>query len=469
MFRFGIPITKTQKLDDGRLLVEGVFSSNALDKTRDVVTIEATKGAWDRWEAKNLREQHDPKKAVGKALEVEYFEEDGVSKALLRGFVSPGAPDTIAKVEDKTLSFFSIGAVVNETEAFKASDGKPARKITGYDLIEVSLVDNPANPDAKLKYAMAELTDASETQTNAPSEETGFGRALKAATATALPVASPEPPAAAEPKAADLAAPVTPEPVPAAPSAIRKSGEEWDIANALEILLGLKSLLFCETLEPETEPPAQRRFLELAIENVQAFIQSEAGELAATPGAAAAANEPVEEAAEMARTPSLLKVLTAAFAARDKATAERLAAMEAKLASAPVPFTAHEGEELGTAIGELLALTKTIKPNDTESGRVVVEKTEEVSKAFGEFKGLIETEFKAMRADLAIIKAMPVPGGPLVRRTPGVQSRSAAPVYDQDPEIQVLEKRLSNTSDPTARAIYERDLRFARAKKGLNP
>lgn len=468
MIRFGIPITKTQKLDDGRLLVEGVFSSDTLDKTRDVVTIDATKIAFDRWEAKNLREQHDPKKAVGKALEAEYYNEDGVAKALLRGFITPGAPDTIQKVEDKVLSYFSIGAIVNSTESFKAADGKNARRITDYDLVEISLVDNPANPDAKLKYAMAPADVETPAEPVAePEPVTGFGRALKAAVAAA-PVAVPETPTEPEPMTAAAAAPVVTEAQPAAPVTVTKHGEEWDIATALEILLGLKSLLFCETVEPETEPPAQRRFLELAIENVQAFIESEAGELAATPGAAAAATEPVEEAAEMARKPSLLKVLAAAFAARDKATADRLAAIEAKLASAPVPFTAPEGEELGRAMGELLVFTKTMKPTTAETDKAA-EKTDQIAKTLGEFKDTVSVELRAMRGDLEVIKAMPVPGGPLVRRVPGVQTRSSAPVPDQDPEIQVLEKRLSNTSDPGERAVFERALRFARAKKGLLP
>lgn len=468
-FRFGIPITKTKKLENGGLEVEGVFSSDVLDKTRDVVTIEATKIAWDRWEAKNLREQHDPKKAVGKALEVEYFEEGGVAKALLRGFITPGAPDTIQKVEDKTLGYFSIGAMVNATEAFKAGDGKPARRITDYDLVEISLVDNPANPDAKLKYAMAPvdgLLEALESAaTAAPEAETRFGKALKAAVKDA-PVApvEPGPVAKAEPPAP---APVEP-PAPAAPApvAVQKYGEEWDITAALDILLGLKGLLFCETLEPEQEPPAQRKFLETAIEALQNFIASEAGELAgADPGAAAAS--------EMSARPSLLKTLARAFAARDAAMAARIDSLEKTIAAIPAPFTALEGEQLGAVMGEVLTFTKNFKPASPDIDRVVTEKTEQIGKALGDlkarFEDFLEGEVKAMRADLTVIKAMPVPGGPIVRRTPGMQTRSAAPAFSSDPEIQVLEKRLANTSDPAARAVYERDLRFARAKKGLNP
>lgn len=465
-FRFGIPITKTKKLENGGLEVEGVFSSDVLDKTRDVVTIDATKVAWDRWEAKNLREQHDPKKAVGKALEVEYFEENGVAKALLRGFVTPGAPDTIAKVEDKTLGYFSIGALVNATEAFKAGDGKPARKITDYDLVEISLVDNPANPDAKLKYAMA---DAAEPAPEAPAAETapetGFGKALKAAVAAAQP---PAPAPAVEPRAP---APVEP-PAPAvvAPVAVQKHGEEWDISAALDILLGLKGLLFCETLEPEQEPPAQRKFLETAIEALQNFIASEAGELAASPGGAAAANPPAEiTAEEMSRRPTLLKTLARAFAARDAALVAELAEIRKAIAAIPAPFTAPEGEQLGAVMGEVLSFTKNFKPTNPDTDRVVTEKTEQIGKAIGELKDSLGVELKAVRADLSVIKAMPVPGGPLVRRMPGMQTRSSAPAFSQDPEIQVLETRLANTSDPGERAVFGRALRFARAKKGLQP
>jgi HK97 family phage prohead protease len=473
MYRFGIPITKTQKLEDGRLLVSGVFSSETLDKTRDVVDLGATKRAVDRWEAKNLREQHDPKKAVGKALEFEYDEKAGT--ASFNGFVSAACPDTITKVEDKTLSYFSIGANVLASEAFKAADSKPARRITEYELVEISLVDNPANPDTKLKVAMQTAAGLEETPAAAPpppepESPSRFGKALKAAVTPAL---VPEPPAAAPPpepvaktdEPPPAIEPPAPAPAPPEPKPVKKSGEEWDIGMALDILCGLKCLLFGETLDPETEPPAQRKFLETAIEAIQNFIASEAGELAVVPPDASAANPPME----MTAHPTLLRTLARAFEARDKATAARLEAIEKRLAEAPVPFTAPEGEELGTAVGELLTFTKTLKPTNPDADRIVTEKTEKIDKAIGELKTLFEGELKAVRGDLEVIKAMPVPGGPIVRRVPGVTTRSSAPASHLDPEIQVLEKRLANTSDPAARAVYERDLRFARAKKGLMP
>ena len=452
MKHFGFQIAKAEKLEDGRMLVEGVFSSDSLDKQRDVVDLAATKRAVERWEAKNLREQHDSKRAVGKAIEFEYDEAKGT--ASFRGFVSAACPDVQTKVDEKVLSYFSIGAMVNKTEAFKAVDGKTARRIVDYDLIEISLVDNPANPDAKLKVAMAVAAGMDEAPAADPPapEETRFGKALKAAVKPAEPAPEPSPtPKADEAPPAAVVPPAAAEP---APAPARKSGEEWDIRAALDILVGLKGLLYCETMDPETEPPAQRVALETAITAVQSFIASEATELEAAPAG---------EAAAMTAQPGLLKLLARAFAVRDAASEAELAAMKKTLSEAPVPFTAPEGEQLGEAMGQLLTFTKTLKPTpDTE-------KTEQISKAIGDFKTLFEGEVKAIRGDLEVIKAMPVPGGPIVRRLPGMQTKSSQPGVPVDSEIQVLEKRLSNTSDPAARAIYERDLRFARARKGLQP
>jgi hypothetical protein len=64
-------------------------------------------------------------------------------------YVSKGAQDTWEKVLDGTLSGFSIGGNITdqETKFVKDAgpDGKNIRFIKNYDLIELSLVDNPAN------------------------------------------------------------------------------------------------------------------------------------------------------------------------------------------------------------------------------------------------------------------------------------------------------------------------------------
>ena len=64
--KFAFPISKTEKLEDGRLLIEGVATSEALDLQGEILDYEGSKRAFEKW-AGNIREAHDPKKPVGKA------------------------------------------------------------------------------------------------------------------------------------------------------------------------------------------------------------------------------------------------------------------------------------------------------------------------------------------------------------------------------------------------------------------
>jgi hypothetical protein len=61
-------------------------------------------------------------------------------------YISKGAQDTWEKILDGTLQGFSIGGKISESdnEVNKAT-GKSVRFIKGYDLIELSVVDSPAN------------------------------------------------------------------------------------------------------------------------------------------------------------------------------------------------------------------------------------------------------------------------------------------------------------------------------------
>jgi len=94
--------------------------------------------------------------AVGRMVdfrEDEFYDSD--TQKFYRGIfvtarVSEGAEDTWKKVLDGTLTGFSIGGEINEAShefVKEANNGKGAsvRFIKDYDLVELSLVDNPAN------------------------------------------------------------------------------------------------------------------------------------------------------------------------------------------------------------------------------------------------------------------------------------------------------------------------------------
>jgi hypothetical protein len=104
----------------------------------------------------NIREMHQPL-AVGKMVSFKadkYF--DPESKKFYNGvfvsaYVSKGAQDTWEKVLDGTLTGFSIGGRMNKwDDGFDEKSDKAIRIIKQYDLIELSLVDSPANQFANI-------------------------------------------------------------------------------------------------------------------------------------------------------------------------------------------------------------------------------------------------------------------------------------------------------------------------------
>lgn len=148
-----VPIAK---VDKENRLVSGYATLDNVDTSDDIVTAEASKGAFDGFRG-NIREMHQPI-AAGRMVdfkEDEFFHEGQFYRGIfVTAYVSKGAQDTWEKVLDGTLSGFSIGGNITdqETKFVKDAgpDGKTIRFIKGYDLIELSLVDNPANQLANI-------------------------------------------------------------------------------------------------------------------------------------------------------------------------------------------------------------------------------------------------------------------------------------------------------------------------------
>lgn len=138
------------KVDEEKRLVSGFATLDNVDTQGDVVTAEASAKAFSRARG-NIREMHAPI-AVGKVVdfrEDEFFDQE--TNKFYRGvfvtaYVSKGAPDTWEKVLDGTLTGFSIGGEVTDSSSeFVKEAGRTVRFIKDYDLVELSLVDNPAN------------------------------------------------------------------------------------------------------------------------------------------------------------------------------------------------------------------------------------------------------------------------------------------------------------------------------------
>jgi hypothetical protein len=143
------------KVDKERRIVSGFASLDNLDKQMDIVTSEASMNAFARFRG-NIREMHQPL-AVGKMVnfkEDKYF--DPESKKFYKGvfvsaYVSKGAQDTWEKVLDGTLTGFSIGGRMNKwDDGYDEKSDSQIRIIKDYDLVELSLVDSPANQFANI-------------------------------------------------------------------------------------------------------------------------------------------------------------------------------------------------------------------------------------------------------------------------------------------------------------------------------
>jgi hypothetical protein len=142
-----VPFTKVNR--ENRT-VSGFATLDNVDQTGDVVTAEASMKAFENFRG-NLREMHQPL-AVGKVVSFKpetYY--DQKSKEFYNGvyvtsYISKGAQDTWEKVLDGTLSGFSIGGKIKESDnEMNKSTGETVRFIKDYDLIELSIVDSPAN------------------------------------------------------------------------------------------------------------------------------------------------------------------------------------------------------------------------------------------------------------------------------------------------------------------------------------
>jgi hypothetical protein len=144
------PITR---IDADRREIEVTATSEAIDAFDTVFDYDASRDAFERWLG-NVREMHSAI-AVGRRVAVLCDPDRREIRVRLR--ISRGAESTWQKILDGTLCGASIGASNVRWREARRGDlagpddaGDPAevvRVATAYDLVELSLVDNPANPD----------------------------------------------------------------------------------------------------------------------------------------------------------------------------------------------------------------------------------------------------------------------------------------------------------------------------------
>lgn len=142
-------ISKHEAQPDGTLKVWGYASTPDVDSDGEIITADAMKAALpDYLKFGAVREMH-ANKAAGTAIEME-VKDDG------RTWFGAHIVDSeaVKKVNAKVYKGFSIGGKITSRDEVNKST------ITGINLIEVSLVDRPANPEAVFTMFKAEGLEA---------------------------------------------------------------------------------------------------------------------------------------------------------------------------------------------------------------------------------------------------------------------------------------------------------------------
>jgi hypothetical protein len=148
------PITKSVKQDDGTLMVYGPASDASLDRDGQRMNQAWLDKAVPRWyaEGANIREQHDPKRAVGVGVGLERA--DTGAWMLVSHIVDPVA---VKKVETGVLKGYSIGIKEPKLQMGKA-EAPNGEVVDGY-ICETSLADRPSNPGMLFTIAKADSAE----------------------------------------------------------------------------------------------------------------------------------------------------------------------------------------------------------------------------------------------------------------------------------------------------------------------
>ena len=138
-------IEKSDKNADGTLTVYGKATDDSLDIDQQICDADWLKRAMPHWfqTGGNIREQHS-NIAAGVAKEYEMKEDGHYITALVVD------PVSVKKVENGVLKGFSIG--IKNPRVTRDKSAMNGRIVDG-QIVEVSLVDRPANPNAKLILA----------------------------------------------------------------------------------------------------------------------------------------------------------------------------------------------------------------------------------------------------------------------------------------------------------------------------
>lgn len=141
-------ILKYDEQPDGSLMVYGVATSPAVDLDAQSCDPEWLKQAMPKWfKHANVREQHSSI-AAGVGKELTHAEGD---RWMLKTHVVDA--NTVNKVKAGVLKGYSVGIRNGRVLKGKAAGKAVGGVINGGDIVEISLVDRPCNPEATISIA----------------------------------------------------------------------------------------------------------------------------------------------------------------------------------------------------------------------------------------------------------------------------------------------------------------------------
>lgn len=150
--RFTMPIAK---VDAERRVVSGFATLDNVDRQGDRLLSAASREAFDNFRG-NVRLMHQPIPA-GKVIsfrENSFYDPKSsktYSGVFVDAYISKGAENVWQMVLDGTLTGFSIGGRIIDSEAMMDDETEePVRIVKKYELMELSLVDSPANQFANI-------------------------------------------------------------------------------------------------------------------------------------------------------------------------------------------------------------------------------------------------------------------------------------------------------------------------------
>jgi hypothetical protein len=177
-------IVKQEKQADGTLKVYGKATDDSLDIDKQICDETWLKRAMPDWfiSGGNVREQHS-NIAAGVATDYEVKDDGHYITALVVD------PVSVKKVETGVLKGFSIG--IRSPRVIQDSKAAGGRIVDG-QIVEVSLVDRPANPNAKLMLAKATQTGELMAVTQSTPSPADVARLVNKSDDVDAPVETPE-------------------------------------------------------------------------------------------------------------------------------------------------------------------------------------------------------------------------------------------------------------------------------------